>query len=482
MNYEKTTTILIIDDEESIRWVLSKTLDIENYKVFPFSNGEDAIQFSKKMNADICLIDLNLPGMDGFSVMEELKKLLPQVVPIIMTGQSTMRNTIDAIQKGAFDYISKPFDIDEVESIVQNAAKESFRRKNSKESSISKNKTPIQNDLIIGKSRSVQLIYKAIGKVANTDLTVLIKGESGTGKELIARSLHENSDRVTKPFIAINCAAIPSELLESELFGYVKGAFTGAHENRKGKFELAAGGTLFLDEIGDMPMPLQTKLLRVLQEKEFEPIGSGQTIRSNVRIVTATNKDLPLLIQENLFREDLYYRVNVFTIHSPALREREGDIELLIQHFLKKGALDMLLPSCSISQNAIRVLSEYSWPGNVRELENTIKSLMIICSGSSIDIEHIPQHIAPKEKVLEIHTQYNKLSDWLESKIQDQVTDYCQTEENNLYENIIHQVEYPLLKLVLQETKWNQLKAAKILGINRNTLRKKINDLQLKKE
>lgn len=467
--------ISIIDDEESIRWVLKQTLSSPNYRVNVFSNGEDALKSIQKNGTDVCLIDLNLPAMDGFSLIENLKEIAPAAVPIVISGQSTMRNTINAMQLGAFEYVSKPFDINEIEVIVSNAVKEHIRRKKTNSFKKTINTT---DELIVGRSRSIHEIYKAIGKVASTDISILIRGDSGTGKELIARSIHENSQRAEMPFIAINCAAIPRELLESELFGHVKGAFTGAVDNRKGKFELAAGGTLFLDEIGDMPMELQTKLLRVLQEQEFEPIGSGKIVKTDVRIVSATNKDLLKLIEENLFREDLYYRINVFPIISPPLRERKDDIEVLTQHFLKKGARDLLISPCEITAEAQQVLINYNWPGNIRELENCLKSLMIICSGSIIDIEHLPQNML--STATDISTSDKNQSWILKEKVSFLVDQYCREEKTTLYSDLVNQTEKIVIQNCLQKMKGNQVKAAVVLGINRNTLRKKIKELDIK--
>ena len=321
-------------------------------------------------------------------------------------------------------------------------------------------------------------LFKSIGRVASTELTVLIQGESGTGKELIAKTIHQHSNRMG-PFVAINCAAIPSELLESELFGHEKGAFTGAVERKRGKLEQAGNGTLFLDEIGDMPLKLQSKLLRVLQERQFERIGGQELLTTNMRVIAATHRDLEQLMQQEQFRTDLYYRLNVFPLSIPPLRERVEDLPLLVEHFLKRGAREMAVGSKSLSPEAMDALKRYPWPGNVRELENTLKSLMITNVSNFISLDSFPGHLMKKGKPVQ---QSGNLEEWIEDKIAPLVREGIDKNTDSLMQEVLHKVERPLLKLLLEETGWNQQKTSKLLGINRNTLRKKIETLRIRRK
>ncbi|MBF0237427.1 MAG: sigma-54-dependent Fis family transcriptional regulator [SAR324 cluster bacterium] len=476
MSADEPTHIMIVDDEKSIRWVLEKTISRMNHIPHPVTSAEETWDVLKKHPIDMAFVDINLPQQDGLQFTRELLKQYPHMIVVIMTGQSSMHNTVEAMKIGAYDYISKPFDIEDIERIIAQVLKilSGARREQFIPSSLKSDKA----DLLVGVSDSMRTIYKAIGRVAATDLTVLIQGESGTGKELIARSIHQHSTRANQPFIAINCAAIPKELLESELFGHEKGSFTGATDQKKGKFELASQGTLFLDEIGDMPLELQSKLLRVLQEKSFERVGGQTLLKTNMRVIAATHCNLDELIEAGRFRADLFYRLNVFPIYAAPLRERAEDIQVLIEHFLEKGQKELAVCAKTMSQEAMEELSLYQWPGNIRELENVIKSLMITNVMDLITKESLPQGILKKSQITPAN---QNLEDMVYEQLRPMVKQYLETDGENLMDEILQQVERPLLKILLEHTRGNQQKASKILGINRNTLRKKVEVLGLRK-
>ncbi len=469
--------VLIIDDEQSIRWVLQQTFSRFGYTLLMAETAAEAKRLMRTRPVDIAFIDINLPDQDGLSLMEEMLQRFPSLLAIVITGQSTMRNTITAMKKGAYEYIAKPFDIEEAESLVKQAATVVLSNRASQKTNqfVRKGK----EELLVGNSKTMHALYKAVGRVASTDLTVLILGESGTGKELIARSIHQHSARANRPFIALNCAAIPSELLESELFGHEKGAFTGAGERKRGKLELAHTGTLFLDEIGDMPLGLQSKLLRVLQEKIFERVGGHEEVKTDMRVIAATHRTLEKLVKEGLFRTDLYYRINVFSIYVPPLREHREDILLLTEHFLRKGQKEMAVYNKRLAPEVLSKLQQYHWPGNIRELENVIKSLMIANVSEIITLDTLPLNILRPSLYVE---EEGNLEALVYSKIKSTVALYIQQEGTALMDFIMPQLERPLLKLTLENTKWNQNRSARILGINRNTLRKKIELLELRKD
>ncbi|MBC8259590.1 MAG: nitrogen regulation protein NR(I) [SAR324 cluster bacterium] len=472
---EEPAKILILDDEHSIRWVLERTLTEAGYRTFTASDAPEARQLLRKHVVRLAFIDINLPGQDGLSFTREILKEYPSLLTIVMTGQSTMYNTVEAMKAGAFDYVAKPFNIDEIEELAKLALR--VPQNSGGTSGIAS--VNAADDLLAGQSRIMRDLYKAIGRVAATDLTVLIQGESGTGKELIARSIHQHSLRSKQPFVAINCAAIPSELMESELFGHEKGAFTGATERKRGKLELASQGTLFLDEIGDMPMKLQSKLLRVLQEKQFERLGGHELINTNMRVIAATHQNLEKLINNSKFRQDLYYRLNVFPVNIAPLRERRDDIPILVEHFLQKGSKEMAVGQKTIEPAALGVLTRFVWPGNIRELENTVKSLMITNVTGTITLDSLPKNLLKTQTA--VASEFN-LTDLISDKLQQLVQDALELNSKNLLAEVLPQVERPLLTSLLNQTKWNQQRAARILGINRNTLRKKIDVLGLKKQ
>ena len=472
---KESSQILVLDDEHSIRWVLERTLSQAGYIPHLAADVLEARPLLQKHPIRLAFVDINLPGKDGLSFTREILKEFPSLLTIVMTGQSTMYNTVEAMKAGAFDYVAKPFNIDEIEDLVKRALRvppstpETKRIKSGKKS----------DDLLAGQSKVMRDLYKAIGRVAATDLTVLIQGESGTGKELIARSIHQHSLRSSQPFVAINCAAIPSELMESELFGHEKGAFTGATERKRGKLELASQGTLFLDEIGDMPMRLQSKLLRLLQEKQFERVGGRELITTNMRVIAATHQNLEDLIKNSKFRTDLYYRLNVFPLNIVPLRERREDIPVLTEHFLQKGSKEMAVGRKALEPEVMRVFALYNWPGNIRELENTVKSLMITNVTGTIMLDSLPNNLFRTQPVPD---SGESLEEVASLKLEALVRDAVEFDKDSLLAEVLPQVERPLLKLLLEQTNWNQQKSARILGINRNTLRKKIETLGLRNQ
>ena len=472
---KESSKILILDDEHSIRWVLERTMSQAGYIPYLAKDVQEARKLLREHSIRLVFVDINLPGHDGLSFTREILEEFPSLLTIVMTGQSTLYNTVEAMKAGAFDFVTKPFNIDEIEELVERALR---LPANTKENNgkLSRKKA---EDLLIGQSKAMRELYKAIGRVAATDLTVLIQGESGTGKELIARSIHKHSLRSNEPFIAINCAAIPSELMESELFGHEKGAFTGATDRKRGKLEVACHGTLFLDEIGDMPMRLQSKLLRVLQEKQFERLGGHKLITTNMRVIAATHQDLEKLINNSKFRTDLYYRLNVFPLHVIPLRERREDIPILIEHFLQKGSKEMAVGHKAIETEVMNVFTYYNWPGNIRELENTVKSLMITNVTGTIMLDSLPKNLFKCNPIVDSGENLEEIA---VKKLEVLVRDAVEFGNDSLLEEVLTQVERPLLKLTLEKTKWNQQRTAKLLGINRNTLRKKIKTLGLKNQ
>lgn len=465
--------VLIADDEESIRFVLKKAMEKKGYSVDLAEDGIQALDKIRGERYSLIFMDILMPGESG---LEILSKVTDTPV-IIMTAQDTMKNAVEAMKRGAYDYITKPFDIEEVNIL---AARATNAWKLSKEMAELKKEIKGKYAVggeIVGKSDAMKQLYKLIGKVSASDLTVLIQGESGTGKELIARAVHYHSNRSGGPFVAVNSSAIPKDLLESEFFGHEKGAFTGAHERKIGKFEVAEGGTLFLDEIGDMPIDLQSKMLRVIQEKEFERVGGNRPISADVRIIAATNHDLEKAMRDGRFREDLYYRLNVVPIVVPPLRDRKGDIPLLIEHFLRRFREELDVEEKVMTPEAMRILNSYNWPGNVRELENTVKRAMVMSSGSKILPEDLPTAVFGEAHIKA--TRFKSLDELWEEKLKTFIDKGDCLKMKGLHDLIIKQVERPLLRFILEKTGGNQVKASEILGINRNTLRKKLTELEM---
>jgi two-component system nitrogen regulation response regulator GlnG len=472
-----TPKILIVDDEESIRWVFKKAFGKKDFLVDTVANGEEALSKIRDNDYLIVLTDIFMEGMTGLELLEQIKTTKPDVKVVVMTAQDTMNNTIEAMRFGAYDYISKPFDFDEIFALVDKAlgARE-FEAPPPPPSEIPQEEFSL--DAIIGKSKKMQDVFKTIGKSASSDLPILITGESGTGKEMVAKALHFYSRRSDRPFIAINCAAISRELLESELFGHEKGAFTGALER---KFELADGGTLFLDEIGDMEPPLQAKILRVLQDHEFYRVGGKTPLKVNVRILAATNQELEKLIEQKLFREDLYHRLNVIPIHLPPLRDRLKDVPLLANHFIIKFSPALAKGTVYLSPSAESLLCKHSWRGNIRELENVIKRALVLALSGPILPEHLPKHLTTDNKeATEGKEHWEKT---LNRLIVDYLKDNPWSDEDNLHDRLIQSVEKQLFEILLDHYSGKQVPTAKALGINRNTLKRKIDamNIQIKK-
>jgi two-component system nitrogen regulation response regulator GlnG len=462
--------ILIADDEESIRWVLSKALNKKGFTVDLASDGSEALALFRQHTYHLALLDIKMPDVTGLDLLSRFHEEHPETLVVIMTAESSMKNAVEAMKRGAYDYITKPFDLDTLDAIILKARK-SFEVTNEVRCLKEELKGHYQVDrTIIGKSQPMQEVYKILGRVAPSDVTVLITGESGTGKELVAQAIHFNSPRLGKPFLALNCAAIPSGLLESELFGFEKGAFTGAIERKIGKFEQADGGTLFLDEIGDMPLELQAKLLRVLQEKEITRTGGSASIPVDVRIVAATNQNLKEKVQNKKFREDLYYRLNVLPISLPPLRERREDIPLLVEFFIQRAQNELGVSARGCTDEAIALLKNYSWPGNVRELENTIQRAALLSPDQLLTPVDFP--VLAAEGATE--EAEGSLETIITNKLRSALSQMEVQELDNFYEMVLHQMERPLINIVLEKTRGNQLRTAEILGINRNTLRKKI--------
>ena len=465
--------ILVADDEASVRWVIAKALEDSGHNIVQAESGTEALARLKDSNVDVAFIDLRMPGEDGLSVLRKAREASIDAPIVIVTAQNTMDNAIEAMKQGAFDYVTKPFNIDEVRAIAVKALEVARMSTNLHRLQREVRERYEPGVALVGSSPQMQDIYKTIGRVANNDATVLIQGESGTGKDLIAKVLHYHSQRWSAPFVALNCSAIPRDLLESELFGYEQGAFTGATERRLGKFEQAQAGTLFLDEIGDMPLELQAKLLRVLQEREVTRLGGSEVIPVTCRVLAATNQDLDLAVREERFREDLLFRLKVVPIHVPPLRERAGDVAELVDFFLTKINSEMGTKITAISEEARRSLSAHTWPGNVRELENTLIRSAVLAAGTTL-MPHdltISTEQAPSANVTGIEEIVRREAEVILRQSSDQGA--------NLYGRILEKLERPLIEIALEKTNGNQVQAANLLGINRNTLRKKITTLQI---
>jgi len=464
--------ILIVDDEKNITSSFKKILEEEGHKAFIASSAEDGIKIAKDNAMNLVVMDIRMPGMSGLEAFSKFKEMDNKIPIIIMTAFGTTDTAIEAMRLGAYEYIIKPFDIPQMKKLIEKAL-EAARLMKTEVTYEPEEET--KGDRIIGSSGKMQAIYKLIGQVASSDIAVLLRGESGTGKELIARAIYHYSKRKDRPFLVINSAAIPDTLLESELFGCEKGAFTDARERRIGKLEQCNGGTLFLDEIGDMPASTQAKMLRVLEDKSFERLGGNTTIKVNVRLITATNKNLEALIKEGRFREDLYYRLNAITISIPPLRERKEDIAQLARYFLAKYAKESSKEMAKISPEALDILQNYEWPGNVRELENVIKKAVVLGHGKYL----LPEHIALLEATIASGGD-------LESELRDILSKIIDAKSklsrHSLYEDVIQDIEKQLIIAILKKTKGNQTQAAKLLGISRPTLKDKIDKLGVKKD
>ena len=463
--------ILIADDEDSLRWVLEKGFRGAGYQVTAVKDGTAAFAQIETGPFDLILLDVRMPGMDGLTLLKRTRELRPDAQIVIMTAHGTMETAIQAMQQGAYDYLAKPFDLDEALLLAERAM--TAQRLTQEVSSLRTGLKEVwEFGALVGRHPTMQEVYKAIGRIAASDVSVLLRGESGTGKEVVARALHHYSRRAGRPFVGISAAAIPVTLLESELFGHEKGAFTDAKERRLGKLELAHGGTVFFDEIGDMPAELQVKLLRALQERSFERVGGHELIKMDVRVLAATHRDLEGMMREGRFREDLFYRLNVVMLSLPSLRERRGDIPLLVEHMLAKYAES--LGERVIAADALDRLVGYAWPGNVRELENVIQRAMVMASAGVILPEHLP--IGPVSAAAAVAGTDASLEEIIEKKMHECVRGLRGHTSANLHGLMVGLVEKPLLRAVMRETKGNQVRAAQLLGINRNTLRKKLKE------
>lgn len=443
MNLMKKPSILLIDDDDSLRRVIEFSLTEVGYKVQPAASGEDGLRFLDKDDFDAVITDITMPGMNGIEVLAKVRERDEQLPVIVITAYGTIESAVGAMKQGAFDYITKPFNRDELRLTLEKALKlRRLEKENVELRAVVADR--YRFDSIIGTSEKIAAVLDTAGRVAVSDASVLITGESGTGKELLAKGIHYNSKRADRPFVAVNCAAIPEHLIESELFGHVKGAFTGAVKDREGKFELASGGTLFLDEIGDLRIDLQAKILRVLQERQVDRVGGKYPITVDVRIIAATNKDIEQAVKNGSFREDLYYRLSVITLHIPPLRERRDDIRVLIEHFLKKfnPGVDM-----RVAPEALSVLTGYGWPGNVRELENVIQRASVLKRGDVITVADLPDKL--KKEKMSVENIILNLPD----------------------EGIsLEDLEKNLIIKALEKHKGNQTRAAEYLGITRPTL------------
>ena len=468
--------ILVADDEESMRWVLSKALKRKGFEVDLAPDGRQALELINDNCYDLAILDIKMPGINGLDLLDKVRESKSDLLVVIMTAEASMKNAVEAMKRGAYDYITKPFDLDVIDAIIEKVARaRDIRGQVTILKQELKERYQVEKN-IVGNSPAMREVYKTIGKVAGSDVTVLIQGESGTGKELVARAIHFNSGRLGKPFVAINCAAIPRDLLESELFGSEKGAYTGAGDRKQGKFEQASQGTLLLDEIGDMPLELQAKILRVLQEQEVTRIGGNQNISVDVRVVAATNQALIQKVRMKEFREDLYYRLNVVPITLVPLRERRDDIPDLAQYFLARTCAEMAVPAKRMGDEALRVLTAHSWPGNVRELENAIKRAVILSNDpllTPLDFAGLAPAAAQQQSA----SQEASLESLVEAKLRSCMSGVEKLEKGDIHSMVLEQVERPLIRFILEKTRWNQVKTADILGINRNTLRKKISEL-----
>tara|TARA_B100001248_G_scaffold262154_1_gene256407 strand:+ start:3490 stop:4878 length:1389 start_codon:yes stop_codon:yes gene_type:complete len=454
--------LLIVDDESSLRTALFRILDKKNYQVLTASSVKEAKALASS-GVDLSIVDLSLPDGNGLQLMRELKSMYQNMQFIIITGNASVESAVEATKQGAFHYLTKPFDIHAIDSIIEKALQhKNLVQENHSLKSQLQQKYRFEN--IVGQSSELMQVIEMVDRIADSDATVMISGESGTGKELFARAIHYNSSRAEKAIVPVNCGAIPGELLESELFGHVKGAFTGAIQNRMGRFEMADGGTLFLDEIGDMSMNLQVKLLRVLQERTFEPVGSPKTKEVDVRVIAATNVDLEKAVAQGRFREDLYYRLNVIPVHIPALRERKDDVAVLFHHFMTRFNQEKNRNIDGISPEALELLVNYRWPGNVRELENLVERLSILKGSGIISVEDLPAKYAEQQVVRTSNVSANIPTNGLD------------------FNAAVDAYENQLIMQALEKTGWNRNQAAKLLRLNRTTLVEKIKKKGLKPE
>jgi two-component system nitrogen regulation response regulator GlnG len=461
-------TVWIVDDDKSIRWVLEKALARAELETVSFDNAEKVLGQLANAPPDVIISDVRMPGTDGISLLDKIRQQAPGIPVIIMTAYSDLNRAVSAFQSGAFEYLPKPFDVDEVVSLVKRAIKQS----RIKQAAPRPREDAAHDTNIIGSAPAMQEVFRAIGRLSSSNLTVLITGESGTGKELIARALHRHSPRSERTFIALNTAAIPRELLESELFGHEKGSFTGADSRRIGRFEQANGGTLFLDEIGDMPADLQTRLLRVLSDGQFYRVGGHEPVKVDVRVITATHQNLEQRVNSGSFREDLFHRLNVIRVHVPPLRERRGDIPLLTEYFLRQASRELNVDQKRILPETQSFLNKLPWPGNVRQLENFCRWVTVMASGNEIHTDELPPEL--RETSAAVYTN----DDW-EIKFRHWVVSNLLHGETELLNDAVPKFERILIEEALRQSGGRRQDAARLLGWGRNTLTRKIKLLDL---
>lgn len=456
--------VWIVDDDRSIRWVLQKAIEAVEITVRAFESADLVLEELKQDLPDVLVSDIRMPGIDGLQMLAEVKEHYPELPVIIMTAYSDLDSAVSVYEGGAFEYLPKPFDVDEAVELVQRAITHSKE----KHQEVSDDDINLGSE-IIGEAPAMQEVFRAIGRLARSNITVLINGESGTGKELVAHALHKHSPRRTSPFIALNMAAIPKELMESELFGHEKGAFTGAHTQRKGRFEQADGGTLFLDEIGDMPMELQTRLLRVLSDGEFFRVGGHSAVNVDVRIIAATHQNLEQRVERSEFREDLFHRLNVIRIQIPALRERREDVPVLANYFLNLAARELNMSAKAMTPEVENYLMQLPWPGNVRQLENTCRWLMVMAPGQVVQIDDLPSELANGSNESTSRDDWQHLfRQWASAK--------ALSGQEGALSDVIPQVEQLLMEVALEKTAGKRQEAAKLLGWGRNTLTRKLKE------
>ncbi|MEI6897186.1 MAG: nitrogen regulation protein NR(I) [Psychromonas sp.] len=465
-----TTTAWIVDDDHAIRWVLERTLKSNNISHASFPDAECLWQQLQVEQPEVIISDVRMPGMDGLTLMEKIHQRFPTIPIIIMTAHSDLDSAVNAYQSGAFEYLPKPFDIHEATALIQRAINHSLELKQAKKPVSPLLATPE----IIGEAPAMQEVFRVIGRLSRSSMSVLINGQSGTGKELVAHALHKHSPRKNNTFIALNMAAIPRELIEAELFGHEKGAFTGAAANRQGRFEQADGGTLFLDEIGDMPLDVQTRLLRVLADGQFYRVGGHQGIKVDVRIIAATHQDLEKKVLSGDFREDLFHRLNVIRLQIPALKDRREDISLLAQHFLQNIAAELNVESKQLTTETKDYLAQLPWPGNVRQLENICRWLTVMASGQEVHVSDLPPELSSQET----HTHNSEDPLW-QKHLQQWTLAALKQGDQNILSEAQPEFEKIMLKTALQFTDGKKQEAAKLLGWGRNTLTRKLKELGL---
>jgi two-component system nitrogen regulation response regulator GlnG len=495
--------IWIVDDDESIRWVLEKALARENLALRSFSNAHDAIVALEHEKPQVLVSDIRMPGTSGIELLKIAKTQHPDLPVIIMTAFSDLDSAVSAFQGGAFEYLAKPFDVNKAVELIRRALEESLRE-------VIVEQSLSQNQEILGQAPAMQDVFRAIGRLSQSNVTVLITGESGTGKELVACALHKHSPRASQPFVALNTAAIPKDLLESELFGHERGAFTGAQVMRRGRFEQAEGGTLFLDEIGDMPFDLQTRLLRVLSDGHFYRVGGHHPLKANVRVIAATHQNLEQRVKEGMFREDLYHRLNVIRLRLPSLRERSEDIPLLTRHFLAKSAKQLGVDTKHMSEQAMRFLSRLDLPGNVRQLENLCNWITVMAPGQAVDLKDLPQELLQEQPLAEQARESvqappvvpdqvftppprsevpmpeerfstgnkDSVSDW-SSLLETEASEMLTSGQSEVMDTLGRRFESTLIRVALRHTHGRRNDAATRLGIGRNTITRKIQELNI---